>query len=83
MDKHLTWDSFGGYLRTWSSLHTYLSSHPDDANAPGAEGKDIAARFRERLRAAAREVDEQRERSASENVTLRWPVGMMMLRKKA
>ncbi|KEP54033.1 putative S-adenosylmethionine-dependent methyltransferase [Rhizoctonia solani 123E] len=76
--KHLTWDAFNSYLRTWSSLHDYLVKHPDDKDS---EGRDIVDRF-------IREVYEKGEKLPGTNAKVwregfvaEWPLVLLLLKK--
>lgn len=62
----MTSDNFEAYLRSFSALHTFQQSHPDDAMNP--EG-DITKRFLQRLRKGI-----EGEGGNPEEIVVEWPV---------
>lgn len=80
MDKQVTWSQLASYLRTWSACHAFLEQHPDDKAQSGDGKRDIVDRFVDRLKEQVFAADGNRDR---EKVSLRWPVGFVMIQKKA
>lgn len=72
MKKTLSWTDFEGYLRTWSSLHSYHEAHAED-KALSEEG-DIVGRLVKVLRD---QLDHREE------IEVGWPLAIMMIKKEA
>ncbi|QRW06586.1 methyltransferase domain protein [Ceratobasidium sp. AG-Ba] len=77
LSKYLSWDAFQQYLRTWSSLHNYLASHPDDKDS---QGKDIVDRFVNGVREKGEELGGELE-EWRQGFTAEWPLALILLRK--
>lgn len=73
LQKRLTWDRIGSYLRTWSSLHSYHEKHPDEQNKKGhgREG-DIVDRFVDSI---------QKRMPGADGVEVAWPVSLLLIKK--
>ncbi|CED83176.1 Methyltransferase [Phaffia rhodozyma] len=74
--KTLTWDQLEAYFRTWSSLHTFHQTHPEDK----ALERDIASRLIYRLRQGVRH-DLGRAQSG-DAVEVEWPSLLFLAGKK-
>ncbi|KAJ7247624.1 S-adenosyl-L-methionine-dependent methyltransferase [Mycena haematopus] len=79
MRKTMTWGGAGlhGYLNTFSALHNYHETFPEDLER--SDG-DIATRFLRTLMAAA-EVPEGPEGEAQE-IEVEWPLALVVARKE-
>ncbi|KAF9261651.1 S-adenosyl-L-methionine-dependent methyltransferase [Marasmius fiardii PR-910] len=73
-----TWNGLLGYLRTFSSLHTFLECHPGDSKH---EDGDIAERFWKRLMKGAAEKDGKPEVKGEDTLTVEWPVALVLAKK--
>ncbi len=87
MSKRMTWETFAGYLSTWSSYRSYLDAVPDDAKRFDATGKgrDISQRFLDRVREGM--LRERKERLGSDaelpsEFDVRWPLHIYAVKKK-
>jgi len=68
-----TWAGFYDYLHTFSSLHTFKERFPEEG--------DIADRFwHDIIKRASDESGKQLD--AEDNVTLDWPVALILAKKK-
>lgn len=67
-----------GYLRTFSSLHTFLERNPKDSE--NAEG-DVAERFWKSLMQAAAKHDGKPAYKPDDEVAIEWPVAMLLVKK--
>jgi hypothetical protein len=76
MRKTLNWDSLEFYLRTWSSLLSFHTAHPEDKKNP--EG-DMVQRLVKRLKEGVRE-DIGAE---STQVEIVFPLALLLIRKAA
>ncbi|KIY61808.1 S-adenosyl-L-methionine-dependent methyltransferase [Cylindrobasidium torrendii FP15055 ss-10] len=77
--KQATWEGLREYLRTFSSLHDFLASHPmDKKNARG----DIAERFIQSLMDSAYLQDRVRP-NLDDPLMIEWPVSLLLLKKLA
>ncbi|SAM83130.1 related to TMT1-trans-aconitate methyltransferase [Ustilago bromivora] len=76
MDKHLTWDQLGSYLRTWTATHAYLTEHKGDKEEHA--GKDVVDRFLEKLK---KEVERANGGQEVQRLHLRWPLCFVMVKK--
>ncbi|KAJ7247623.1 hypothetical protein B0H12DRAFT_1124752 [Mycena haematopus] len=77
MRKTMTWGDLHGYLNTFSALHNYHETFPEDLER--SDG-DILTRFVRSLMAAA-EVPEGPEGEAQE-VEVEWPLALVVVRKE-
>ncbi|KAG9048385.1 hypothetical protein FS837_013022 [Tulasnella sp. UAMH 9824] len=73
LSKTMPWAEIEGRWRTWSALHTYLEKHPEEKARTG-QGKDgdILDRF----------VCNLKEKLGTDDVTLEWPMVLMMIKKR-
>lgn len=72
LGKRMTWADMEGYLRTWSSLHSYHQSHPED-KAKAGKGKDgdVVDRFVEKLK----------EEVGGDSFEIVEPLSLMMIKR--
>ena len=84
MRKMFTFPTLEGYLRTWSSLHTYHESHPDDTanTGKGPVNGDIVERLVGKI-AMGIEGEGPRGGEQKGEVEGAWPLTLMMIKKKA
>ncbi|KAJ8082351.1 trans-aconitate methyltransferase 1 [Marasmius tenuissimus] len=73
-----TWNGLLGYLDTFSSLHTYLEHHPEDSKR---EDGNIAVRFWRSLMERAAQIDGKAESRGEDEVTVEWPVALVLTKK--
>ncbi|KAL0572224.1 trans-aconitate methyltransferase 1 [Marasmius crinis-equi] len=73
-----TWGGMLGYFNTFSSLHTYLERHPEDAKR---EDGNIAERFWGSLMEQAAQIDGKPEVKAEDPVTIEWPLALVLAKK--
>ena len=85
MSKMVTWETFAGYLNTWSSLRNYMDAVPDDAAQFGGGKEDVSQRFLRRIKEAMLEAEKQRNGSdvtLPEEFEIRWPLHVYAVKKK-
>lgn len=68
--KKCTWESLEAYLRTLSSVHTWVREHPEDSEA---EGGDIVTRFLKVLKDGVGE--------GVEELVAEWPLTLILAKK--
>ena len=78
--SNTTWNSLLGYLDSFSSLHTYLELHPEDAQR---EDGNIAVRFWRSLMERAAQIDGKAEMKGEDEITVEWPVALVLAKKLA
>lgn len=83
MRKEMTWDLLEKYLRTASSLNTYLEQHPEETELAkqkslGQGDGDIAQRFLKRLQQA---ILENSEATIPERIEVEWPLSLLLYRR--
>ena len=85
--KKTTWEGFEGYLRSYSSLHTFHEKHPEDK---AREDGDIASRFMATLKEKMEEVDLKASNPHAESheaqrndgeVEIEWPLAVVMVKR--
>ncbi|KAI0075590.1 S-adenosyl-L-methionine-dependent methyltransferase [Panus rudis PR-1116 ss-1] len=74
--KKGTWNDLLGYLRTYSSLHTYHEAHPEDLKNP--EG-DIAVRFWKSLRQHV--ATQGGKADETDEIDIEWPVAVILAKR--
>ncbi|KAG8953956.1 hypothetical protein FRC04_000940 [Tulasnella sp. 424] len=74
LSKTMTWIQIEKWWRSWSALYTYLERHPEEKARTG-QGKDgdILDRF----------LYDLQERLRTDDVTMEWPLGLMMIKKRS
>ena len=84
MRKMFTLPTLDGYLRTWSSLHTYHESHPEDAarTDQGPVEGDIVDRLVGRI-AVGMGGEGPRGGEQKGEIEGAWSLTLMMIKKKA
>lgn len=76
--KKMTWDDLLGYLRTFSSLHTFHEKYPDDLKR--SDG-DIAVRFWNQLKADVAQNDKSDIPKDTDEVDVEWPLALILARR--
>lgn len=71
----MTWDALQQYLHTWSSLHTYHESYPDDLKR--SDG-DISARLWKSLKDG---VEKEGNAKDKEIVEVEWPLALLLVKR--
>ncbi|KIK68537.1 hypothetical protein GYMLUDRAFT_237577 [Collybiopsis luxurians FD-317 M1] len=75
-----TWNGLLGYFHTFSSLHTYLERHPDDAQKHG--GQTLAERtWSSLMEAAGKERKDGHQVKGEDELTVEWPVALVLAKK--
>ena len=79
LTKTFTLETLEGYLRSWSALHTYHESHPDDAARRGhGRNGDIVDRLVDDIREG---LDREGQVNDDE-ILCGWPLVIMMIKKR-
>ncbi|KAN0062107.1 trans-aconitate methyltransferase 1 [Thecaphora frezii] len=76
MEMRMSWCRLEKYLRTWSAVGTYKERNPGDGER--REG-DVVERFLGRTK---EEIKRKEGGTCPEEVRVRWPVGVWMLKKR-
>lgn len=74
--KQCTWSEFEGYLRSFSSFHTFQEKYPEDK---AREDGDIVTRFVKNLQ---QEMGQINGGGVSKNVEIEWPLALILTKRK-
>lgn len=88
MRKRCSWESFQGYLRTFSSLYTYHEAHPNDkeqftglSHRPNSGHKqgDIVERFWWTIK---ENVAKENGGNEGDGIEIVWPLAVLLFKRK-
>ncbi|KAI0795021.1 S-adenosyl-L-methionine-dependent methyltransferase [Abortiporus biennis] len=76
--KKMTWESFYGYLGTFSSLHTFHEKYPEDLNNPNG---DISMRFLRNLQQFVAKEDGKDKVADTDEIDVEWPLASILAKR--